>query len=275
MKQYNNSLNTLTYFDNVFYPENDEELIKIIKELKNKSKKFITVGNSTNTLFCKDISKLTLISLSKKSQFCKLNEETVSVSSNYSTIKLAFEMKKMGFNNLNFMSGIPGTVGGNVVMNAGCYGYEICDHIIDITILDENQNIIVIPRNEINFGYRYSSLLNRDIVVLSARIKLTTDEVHDITFLKKRRQDTQPIGSRTLGSIFMNPYIYRAWELLDGVRLRGFRIGNTRISEKHPNFIISEDGSTAEEYAALIELARRMVYLKYRIRLSREVMIYE
>ncbi len=275
MEKYWNSLKIPTLFEGVYYPETIDDLIKIINSMKNNSKKYIVVGNTTNTLFRNKQSRLSIITLSKMSKKFDVNNGKVCVSSNYNTIELAVKLQRKGFNNLNFLSGIPGTIGGNIVMNAGCYGYEISDYVIDVTILDENQNITVVPKEKIVFGYRFSSFINRNIVILSANIKVSAITIHDITFLNKKRMSTQPIGNRTLGSIFMNPYMHKAWELLDGVGLRGFRIGKTQISHKHPNFIICEDGSTSEEYAKLIELAQKMVYLKYKIRLNREVMIYD
>ncbi len=275
MDKFSNSLKTSTFFDKVYYPEKTEELIKIARKLKQDSKKFIVVGNTTNTLFRNEQSSMTIISLSKLSKNCTIENEFASVSSNYSTIQLVLKLQKKGYNNLNFLIGVPGTIGGNVIMNAGCYGYEISDYLTSITIIDENQEICVLSRDEMIFGYRFSSLMNKDIIILEVKIRISPTMVHDISFLNKKRMITQPIGSRTLGSIFKNPYKHKAWVLLDGVGLRGFKIGNTQISQKHPNFIISEDGATPEEYDKLIELARKMVYLKYKIRLRREVMIYD
>ncbi len=275
MKKYDNSLKISTFFDDVYYPVTVDELRKIIENLKSASKKYIIVGNTTNTLFRNRYSNLTIISLSKMSKKYSVNNGIVSVSSNYSTIRLAVKLQKLGFNNLNFLSGIPGTIGGNIVMNAGCYGYEIGEQIENVTILDENHEVAVIPRSRITFGYRFSSLMDKNIVILSANIKISVITMADISYLNKERMIAQPVEARTLGSIFMNPYNHKVWKLLDDVGLRGFRIGKTSISQKHPNFIISEDGSTSEEYAKLIELAQKMVYLKYRVRLNREVMIYD
>ncbi len=273
MKEYRNSLRMTTFFENIFFPKTDEELIQVVEDLLVNNKKYIVIGNSSNTLFKNTTSNLSLISLSKMEPFCIFGNGTVTVSGNFSTIKLAFETQKMGFNNLNFLSGIPGTVGGNIVMNAGCYSYEICNYLTDITVLTSDLQIVTISGSDVSFSYRYSSFQENNAIVLSARIRVGNEQIPDISALNKKRSNVQPIGNRSLGSVFKNTSKYKAWELIDGVGLRGFSIDNTQFSTKHSNFIVCNDGAKPLEYARLIELAVKMVYSKYRIRLSREVII--
>ncbi len=208
------------------------------------------------------------------SNFCHVHDNIIEVSANFNSISLAFKVNEIGSNNFNFLSGVPGTIGGNIIMNAGCYGYEISRYLIDIKVVDEKLNIITIPKKDIEFGYRNSSLMARNIVVISARIRLVYTQVPSILTLQEKRNKTQPVGKRTLGSTFSNPGRFSAWKLIDSVGLRGFKIGNSKISDKHPNFIEALENSRNEEYWGLVQLMKKMVYLKHKIRLDREIIMY-
>lgn len=174
-----------------------------------------------------------------------------------------------------FLSGIPGTIGGNLKMNAGCYGNEISDNLIDCTLLNKDFKIITLVKDQINFKYRKSSLKDNQVII-SARFKtkkLKKEKIKEkINTIYKKRKTAQPIGNRTGGSTFTNPPNNFAWNLIDDVKFRGKKIGGAKVSEKHSNFLINEKSATSLDIELLGEEIREMVWEKFKIKLEWELL---
>ena len=174
-----------------------------------------------------------------------------------------------------FLSGIPGNIGGAVYMNAGCYGSEIKNIVSSVDILSKNGVIKRIYSKDIEFQYRSSNIAAEDIVI-SANFDINGAilDIDKITSIKQKRETTQPYGAKTAGSSFKNPTGHKAWELLKAVGMQDVAIGGARFSTLHCNFLINYDNATAADLENLGEMARHRVYKKYGITLQWEIKRY-
>ena len=175
---------------------------------------------------------------------------------------------------LEFLSGIPGTIGGNIKMNAGCYGNQISDNLIDCTIIDEKLNKKIIKKNEIDFNYRKSSFDNGQIII-EARFKIQKCKKSQIkkkiSTISYKRKKSQPVASRTGGSTFTNPTSYPAWKLIDEIDYRGKQLGGAKVSNLHSNFLINYQNASSLDLEMLGEEIKNKVWEKRRINLKWEL----
>jgi UDP-N-acetylmuramate dehydrogenase len=175
---------------------------------------------------------------------------------------------------LEFLSGIPGTIGGAVKMNGGAYGSDVSNIITQIDIVDRSGDIHQLSKEQIGFSYRHSVLPEGVIVTgallqgVAADAKIITQKMQEIA---KSREDTQPIRTRTGGSTFKNPEGHKAWELIDRAGCRGLMVGGAQVSEKHCNFFINTGDATAKDIEALGEEVRKRVKEKTDISLEWEI----
>ncbi len=190
-------------------------------------------------------------------------------------------LSELGYTGLEFLTTIPGNLGGSVIQNAGCYGWEIKDVLASITVLEKGE-IREIPTAEAGFSYRNSRFKNdRSIIILAAEFKLPAGNPAEINSrieeYKQRRLKSQPRNRRSAGSIFKNPppevSAEKAWQLIDRSGLRGTVIGDAEISTEHCNFIVNRGRATAADVYALIRLAEEKVFVVTGVRLEREVVL--
>ena len=157
------------------------------------------------------------------------------------------------FVSLAFASMIPGTVGGSVVGNAGAYGHEIMEYVKSVRVLDNEGNIKDITKNDISFGYRYTSLKDH-YLILSVTFILDKgnpeQELLEIRERNEKRISTQPIEKKNVGSIFRNPEGTSSGKLIDELGLKGYTLGGAKVSEKHANFIVNENNATFDDVAS-------------------------
>jgi UDP-N-acetylmuramate dehydrogenase len=192
-------------------------------------------------------------------------------------INVAQAAADAGIAGLEFLSGVPGTIGGAMRMNAGAYGRELVDVLIEGEIVDASGALRRLARDEFGFGYRHCSLPEATIF-LSATLEGATDEPAAIrarmAAIRSRREESQPIRTRTGGSTFANPRDgsgRKAWELIDAAGCRGLRLGGAQVSEKHCNFLINTGNATAAELEALGEEVRRRVRATSGVELEWEI----
>ncbi len=198
--------------------------------------------------------------------------------------KVAVHLSKLGYD-LSFLRTIPGTIGGAIAMNAGCYGNYIGDYVQAIEGVDKSGRIIRVGKKKLQFDYR-SSRLPEDLIVTSVVVKPKRNKKDLIEEKMKemlsKREETQPTKKATCGSTFKNPdgkssllegdsTALKAWSLIDRAGLRGKKKGRAMVSEKHPNFLINLGGATAKEIEALGEYVRKSVYDKYKVSLDWEL----
>jgi UDP-N-acetylmuramate dehydrogenase len=179
-----------------------------------------------------------------------------------------------GLSGIESLSGIPGTVGGGLAMNAGAYGGEISDTLVEADVLFENGTIVTLKREQIGFGYRKAPAL-QNVVILQSRYALkpgNKQEIyHEMRRVWKLRRDKQPLNFPSAGSVFKRPPNEYAGRLIEAVNGKGTRVGGAMVSEKHAGIFVNTGGATAEDFAALVREIRRRVYERFGIMLEPEV----
>jgi UDP-N-acetylmuramate dehydrogenase len=199
----------------------------------------------------------------------------VTAESGVMLSKLASQVANASLQGFEFASGIPGTLGGAVTMNAGAYDGEMKHSILGATVLDRCGNIYKLNKEELKLGYRKSIIQEKDYIVIDATFlfKLGNEEEiwNKINDLNARRREKQPLEYPSAGSTFKRPEGYFAGKLIMDSGLRGYQIGNAQVSEKHCGFVINKGGATAEEVRTLISEVVRIVYEKHGVLLEPEV----
>jgi UDP-N-acetylmuramate dehydrogenase len=202
----------------------------------------------------------------------------VRVGSGMSFSTLARRLSGAGYSGIEWACGIPGSLGGAVVSNAGAYGHSLSDVLVGARLSDTAGAVTSLEPDEIGLSYRTSSFLEgrlEDLIVLSVDLRLQKGDAMElkktIREYDSQRKEAQPPG-RNCGSVFKNPPDAPAWQCVDRVGLRGHRIGNAQFSEQHSNFILNLGGATAKDIMALIDLARQRVKVQLGIDLALEVM---
>ena len=257
----------------VISPLSIENLKYIIETLKKENIPFKIFGNGSNILASdKDYNGIII----KLNLFNKMaiNENIIEVEAGYNMMQLANDFSKLGYSGLEWACGIPGTVGGAIYMNAGAYLMAISDILLEVTILAENLNIEVLSVNDLKYSYRHSIFMEKNWIILKAKLKLEVKDVQEIrqviTDRMQRRLESQPLEFPSAGSAFRNPEGNYAGRLIEDCNLKGMMIGGAQISDKHANFIINRENATSSDIKELMELAKEEVYQKYKISLKVE-----
>ena len=266
----------------VFYKaENLRDLVKFLKVLDNNEKIFI-IGAGSNTLISDNIFDGVVIKLSKNFNRISLLREDVIISGSgvldNSLSSFAAENNLSGF---EFLSCIPGSIGGGIKMNAGCFGREFKDILLSIQALDKKGNLITIPSKEINFDYRKNDL-SEDLIFLSASfkgIKSNFKKVNsEIMKMKSLKEKNQPMRVKTGGSTFKNPINQtnkKVWELIRESVSIDTKFGDAHISKKHSNFFVNKGNATFNDMKKLIDFVSKKVLEKTGIKLDKEIKILE
>ena len=188
--------------------------------------------------------------------------------------RLVKECIKRNLTGFESLVGVPGTLGGALVMNAGAFGGEISNYLTSVDVMDMNGNVKTYYTDEIEFSYRFSSFKKEEFI-LEARFELNQDHPYIIKENRKKassgRRTNQPLKFRSAGSVFKNPKNYAAGYLIDQVGLKGTRIGDAEISNHHANFFINHGHASASDITKLIILAKKAVYEKYNVILELEI----
>lgn len=191
--------------------------------------------------------------------------------------KLAIEMGKKGYTGLEFASGIPGTIGGAVRMNAGAYGSEMKDIVTNTTYIDLDGNIKTITNSEHEFEYRKSIFAKNKYIILRTKIELTKGNLIEIDEKMhenmKSRKEKQPLDMPSAGSTFKRKEGIIVAKLIDEAGLKGFSIGDARVSEKHAGFVVNTGNATAQDVLELIKHIQKVVYEKFGIEIEPEIEI--
>ena len=256
-----------------------EELINFIKKI-NKKEKIFVLGAGSNILISDDLFDGVVIKLGKNFNNISLLGEDIIVAGSSVLDKalsdFAIENELGGF---EFLSCIPGTIGGGIKMNAGCFGKEFKDILVSVQAIDESGNIITIPSKKIEFGYRKNNLPN-NLIFLSASFKGTKDKrqkIIDITNeLKNEKDKNQPTRIKTSGSTFKNPISQtkkKVWELIKESVPLDKEFGDACISNKHCNFFVNKGNATFNDMVKLIDFVSKKVFEKTGISLEKEIKI--
>lgn len=264
------------------FPKNSNELINSVKQLKENNIKYYIIGRGSNILFSDnnfDGAVIFTVNMTNTEYIKTENGYDITVSCGRSLTELANEVySAYSLAGLEFAYGIPGTVGGAAFMNAGAYGGQMSDIIIDCTYYD-SENDIVQTRdvNALEFGYRQSLFSNnKSYIVLSCKLRLKTGDKDSIGKIMKQniqsRRDKQPLTYPSAGSTFKRPgnNIF-AGKLIEDAGLKGYTVGGACVSEKHAGFIINKDSASSQDVLNLIEYVKAKVYENTGIKLDCEV----
>ncbi len=240
----------------VVYPRNNLAVKEVVEALQQAGIPFKVFGNGSNLLASEDYYEGVIIKLSRVMNDIYYDGCEVNVQAGASIINLAYDCGKRGLSGLEFASGIPGTVGGCIYMNAGAYKGAMSDVVASVQVLTED-GVIWLDREQCEFGYRTSIFQKHpDWVIVAARMLLTEGDREQITDLMKNRQvrrfDTQPLEYPSAGSVFRNPEGDFAWKLIDSIGYRGVAYGDALVSHKHSNFIVNAGKASADDINRLI-----------------------
>ena len=266
----------------VFYKaDNLKELVNFLKKLESKERIYI-IGAGSNTLITDDLFDGVVIKLSKNfNNISLLGEDIIIAGSAVLDKSLSEFALKNNLSGFEFLSCIPGTIGGGIRMNAGCFGKEFKDILLSIQAIDNKRNVITIPSKDIKFQYRNNNL-PEDLIFLSASFKGNKGSFEKINSemikLKKEKEKNQPTKIKTSGSTFKNPISQskkKVWELIkDSVPLEKC-FGDACISEKHCNFFVNKGQATYKDMRQLIDFVSKSVLEKTGISLEKEIKILE
>lgn len=256
-------------------PQTTEALQSVIAYAKNEQMPYYIVGNGSNLLVSDAGYHGIIIHLFKNMSRIEIEGTRITAQAGALLVKVSSMARKMSLTGLEFASGIPGTIGGAMVMNAGAYGGEMKDVVKEVTVLKEDGTIVVYSGEEMNFGYRRSRVTKEGGVVLEAVMELRQGDPEEIQArmdeLKEQRQKKQPLEYASAGSTFKRPEGYFAGKLIQDAGLRGFRIGDAQVSEKHCGFVINRGNATASELMELIREVQKKVYEETGVHLETEV----
>ena len=259
-------------------PTSIEGLKKTMQLVQKYRVNWRAIGRGSNLLVSDQGIEGVVIKLGNNLKDMKLDGTQLTVGAGYSIVALAVLISKKGLSGLEFASGIPGSVGGAVYMNAGAHGSDISKILTDAHILFEDGSLQWLTNDEMEFSYRTSVLQRkRPGIVVEARFQLTEGDKEQIVAVMQKNKDyrkvTQPYDSPCAGSIFRNPLPHFAGKLIEEAGLKGFQIGGAQISEMHGNFIVNAGNAKAFDVLQLIEYVKKTIMEKYNIQMETEVEI--
>ena len=256
-------------------PQNAEEVKKIVTLCKDAEVPYYILGNGSNLLVGDRGYRGVIIQIYKAMNDIQIEGDRVKVQAGALLSRVGTATLEAELTGFEFAAGIPGTVGGAVVMNAGAYGGEMKDIIVNATVLTQDGDIITINKEDLELGYRTSVIAKKGYVVLEAEYQLQPGEREAIRArmdeLKCQRVTKQPLEYPSAGSTFKRPEGYFAGKLIQDAGLRGFQVGGAQVSEKHCGFVINKDQATAADIRELMRQVSDKVMQEFGVKLEPEV----
>ncbi|MDD3139413.1 MAG: UDP-N-acetylmuramate dehydrogenase [Lachnospiraceae bacterium] len=256
-------------------PTNIEEIKEIITLCQEQEMPFYIVGNGSNLLVGDKGYRGLIIQIYSEMNQIIVEDDYIKAEAGALLSKIASKALANSLTGFEFASGIPGTLGGAVFMNAGAYGGEMKDILYNVTALTPDGTIMVIPKEELELGYRTSVVSKRKYIVLSAMIKLQQGEKQKISDrmeeLKEQRTTKQPLEFPSAGSTFKRPVGHFTGKLIQEAGLCGFQVGGAAISEKHCGFVINKDHATAKDVVVLMQQVSEKIEEQFGVILEPEI----
>lgn len=253
----------------------EEQLRKLIPYFENVGVEYFVLGKGSNLLVGDKGYPGVILQISDACQQIEAEGNRLQVQAGAALSKVAFFAMERGLEGLEFAAGIPGTVGGGVVMNAGAYGGEMKQVVESVRVLSSEGEILTLDNDTMEFGYRTSIIRNRNFTVLSVTFRLREGNREEIRAriedFQKRRMEKQPLNYPSAGSTFKRPEGYFAGKLIMDAGLRGFQIGDARVSDKHCGFVVNVGKATARDVTDVIEEVQEKVREHFGVSLEREV----
>ena len=256
-------------------PETPEKLAAVVDYCRKQQVPFYILGNGSNLLVGDKGYRGVIIQVYKNMNEVQVIGEEIHARAGAMLSVIAKQALANSLTGFEFASGIPGTLGGAVMMNAGAYGGEMKDIVKEVTVLTTDGEMVTIPGNEMEFGYRTSVVEKKAYIVLGAVLKLEQGDQEAIRQrmeeLKEQRTSKQPLDLPSAGSTFKRPEGYFAGKLIMDAGLRGFSVGGAQVSEKHCGFVVNKGGATAADVRELMKQVNEKVQSQFGVPLEPEV----
>ena len=256
-------------------PKSGEEVERAVAICKEEKVPYYIVGNGSNLLVSDAGYRGAVIQIFKEMSGVQVRENRIQAQAGASLAKIAAAALDAGLAGFEFAAGIPGTLGGACVMNAGAYGGEMKDVLVNVTVLDDAGKVRRIEKENLELGYRTSVIAKKGYIVLGAEIQLQEGNPEEIrglmNELKEKRVSKQPLEYPSAGSTFKRPEGYFAGKLIQDAGLRGFRVGGAMVSEKHCGFVINAGEASAAEVDSLMRQVSERVQAQFGVILEPEV----
>lgn len=254
---------------------NKEQMKKLIPYLHMTGQNFFILGNGSNLLVGDKGYSGILVKLGEGMESVTVEGERMKISAGTLLSKAASAARENELTGMEFASGIPGTVGGAIVMNAGAYGGEMKQIVESVEVMNMEGEILVLDNDTMEFGYRKSVIKSRPFIVLETVLCLQKGKQEEISSkmeeLSRLRREKQPLEYASAGSTFKRPEGYFVGKLIMDAGLRGFSIGGAKVSEKHCGFIVNSGNATAADIREVIDEVQKCVKAKFGVTLEREV----
>ena len=258
-------------------PNNLMELINVLDILKENNVEYFLLGAGSNLLISDKGIRGAVIKLGDGFDYAHAKNGYILAGAGVSLAKLSACAKEAELKGLEFASGIPGSLGGALFMNAGAYGGEMKDVVTEVSYIDKDGTVKTASCSECDFGYRKSIFSSGDKIIISAKITLEKGSREEILQkmreLNAKRKEKQPLEYPSAGSTFKRPEGHFAGALIEEAGLKGHTIGGAQVSEKHAGFVINTGDATAEDVCELIEYVKKEVFKKSGVELEPEVRI--
>lgn len=256
-------------------PENYEQIREVLRLCREEKLPFFVLGNGSNLLVSDSGYRGVIIQMDRNMEEIRVEGEEIHACAGALLSSVAVAARNASLTGFEFAGGIPGTIGGAAVMNAGAYGGELKDVLKEVTVMTREGELLTIPVDKLEMGYRTSIIKTSGYLVLEAVISLKKGDEEKIRAVMKdlseRRTEKQPLDYPSAGSTFKRPEGYFAGKLIMDSGLRGYRAGGAQVSEKHCGFVINAGGATAEDVRTLMEHVIEVVREKYGVTLEPEV----
>ncbi len=261
-------------------PKSVTELKSCLKVLNEQNVPFVVIGNGSNILFAKDVYKGVVIRLGRDFETDEIKQvgNKYTVSAGTLLVKFAKSVCDAGFTGMEFATGIPGTVGGAVYMNAGCYGREIVDCCTSVLALDKDTlEVCEFSKEDCEFTYRNSFFQNDKYIILSANFEFEKGDKalieEKVGEYRKQRTEKQPLNLPNAGSTFKRPLNDFAGRLIEEAGLKGYSVGGAKVSEKHAGFVVNECKATPNDIVNLVSEVQKVVFEKFGVKLELEIKV--
>ena len=261
--------------DYFLMPDKGEDVGRVIKICKEKEIPYFILGNGSNLLVGDGGYRGAVIQIYRNMSSVTVEGNEITAQAGALLSAVAAAAKNASLTGFEFAGGIPGTIGGAVVMNAGAYGGEMKDVLTEVTVMNAEGDIFTLPTEELELGYRTSIIKTAGYIVLEAKIRLKEGDPEVIRETMKdltiRRTTKQPLEYPSAGSTFKRPEGYFAGKLIMDSGLAGYQVGGAQVSGKHCGFVINAGDATARDVRTLMDNVRDIVYKKYGVTLEPEV----
>lgn len=262
--------------DVLVMPATDEEAVKVVRYAKEHNVPLLMLGNGSN-MVVRDGGVRGIVLHFAHLDMIEINGTTVVAGAGALIKEVSKQVAARCLTGFEFACGIPGSIGGAMAMNAGAYGGEIKDVIVECTVITPEGDVLVLSKDELELGYRKSIIAKKGYYVLSAKFELEVGvqeeidaKIADLTY---QRESKQPLEFPSAGSVFKRPPGYFAGKLIQDSELQGKGVGGAEVSTKHAGFIVNKNNATARDYIETIQMVQKVVKEKFDVDLEMEVKI--